>query len=181
MKTRPERVVGIAVLAAAWVLAAAGQAAGGKGMAPRLFLSSRGPIPVVAPVSGEVVREIDDPHSGDHWLLMRDEGHPGGPGRMVLVAGLERESLRDGARVAQPAGFAALDRIAVRPVIHTGDRLIVEESTPVVEARLEGVALGPAASGVPFNVRLKVGGNVVRAVALGPGRAVFAAEAGGRP
>ena len=29
---------------------------------------------------GEIVREIDDPHTGDRWLLVRDASHPGGPG-----------------------------------------------------------------------------------------------------
>jgi predicted secreted protein len=66
-------------------------------------------------------------------------------------------------------------------VIHTGDALILEENTALVEARLEAVALGPAVSGLAFNVRLKIGGNVVRAVALGPGRAAFAPESEARP
>lgn len=60
------------------------------------------------------------------------------------------------------------------PVIRTGDRLIVEENTALVEARLEAVALGPAQPGSSFNVRLVAGGKIVRAVALGPGRAAFA-------
>jgi hypothetical protein len=64
-----------------------------------------------------------------------------------------------------------------RLVIHAGDRLIVEENTAVVESRLEAVALGPAVVGSPLDARLKVGGKVVRAVALGRGRAAFLAEA----
>ena len=30
----------------------------------------------------ELVREIDDPHTGVRWLLMRNSEHPGGPGVM---------------------------------------------------------------------------------------------------
>jgi flagella basal body P-ring formation protein FlgA len=52
----------------------------------------------------------------------------------------------------------------------------VEESSPVVEARLEAVALGPAVVGSAFNVRLKIGGKIVRALALAPGRAALALE-----
>jgi predicted secreted protein len=61
-------------------------------------------------------------------------------------------------------------------VIHTGDLLVVEENTAVVEARLEAVALGPAWAGSSFDVRLKIGGKVVRAIALASGRAVFSPE-----
>jgi flagella basal body P-ring formation protein FlgA len=64
----------------------------------------------------------------------------------------------------------------MQPVIRAGERLIVEESTAVVDARLEAVALGPAAIGSPLNVKLAIGGKVVRAVALAPGRAAFQAE-----
>jgi hypothetical protein len=123
--------------------------------------------------NGQAVREIDDPPTGNHWLLMSDPGHPGGPGRMVLAAGLGRE----------PAGVIApaRNRSQPRPVIRAGDRLIVEENTAVAEARLEAVALGSAGSGSPLPVRLKVGGKVVRAVALTPGRAALAPEIGARP
>jgi flagella basal body P-ring formation protein FlgA len=67
--------------------------------------------------------------------------------------------------------------ILTRPVIRAGDRLVVEENTAVIEARLEAVALGPAALGSSFDVRLKLGGKVARAVALAPGRAAFQAHA----
>jgi hypothetical protein len=67
------------------------------------------------------------------------------------------------------------------PVIHTGERVILEEHTPVVDGRLEAVALGPAVIGGEFNVRLKMGGKVLRAVALGPGRAEVKGEREARP
>ena len=58
--------------------------------------------------------------------------------------------------------------------------MVVEEHTAVVDARLEAVALGPAAIGSPFEVRLKIGGKVVRVVALAPGRAALAPQAEAR-
>jgi len=123
------------------------------------------------------IREIDDPQTGDRWLLVRDTDRPGAPGRMVLVSGAGQ-----GVRgvSAKNRGNALLVNFAsFRPVIRGGDRVVVEESTPLVEARLEGVALGPAATGATLNVRLKINGGVVRAVALGPGRAAMAAGQGG--
>jgi hypothetical protein len=116
---------------------------------------------------GEIVREIDDPHTGGRWLLTRNPLHPAGPGRLVLAREMRIAVLRPGVPLVEPP----------HPVIHAGDRLVVEENTAVVEARLEAVALGPAMAGSPLDVRLKIGGKVVRAVALGPGRAAFLAEA----
>jgi flagella basal body P-ring formation protein FlgA len=58
---------------------------------------------------------------------------------------------------------------------------MVEEHTPIVEAHLEAVALGSAAVGEEFDVRLRVGGKVLRAVALGPGRAELQAERKAQP
>jgi hypothetical protein len=66
-------------------------------------------------------------------------------------------------------------------VIHTGDLLIVEESSAVVDVRLAAVALAPAAGGSPLKVRLAIGGAIVHAIALGPGRAALAPETGLRP
>jgi hypothetical protein len=118
------------------------------------------------------VREILDPDTGARWLLERDQSHPGGPGRLVLGRATSSRSARSAA-VPKPA--------APPPGIHLGDRLIVEEDTPVASARLEALALGPAQPGEAFMVRLKIGGRVVRAVALGPGRAAFAPESEARP
>jgi flagella basal body P-ring formation protein FlgA len=61
-------------------------------------------------------------------------------------------------------------------VIRTGDALLVEEHTAVVDARLEAVALESAAKGARFKTRLEIGGKVVRAIAISPGRAGFAPE-----
>ena len=104
--------------------------------------------------SGEVVREIDDPHTGDQWMLMRDPVHPEGPGRLVLVAGPGMEPASAGTRDReQPGASCRRADAASHPVIHAGDALIVEEHTAVVEARLEAVALGPAVAGREFSGR----------------------------
>jgi hypothetical protein len=154
------------VLALPMAPIAHGQAARASSPGPRILLVSSGPA---SPASGgNIVREIDDPHNGDRWLLERDPGHPGGPGRLLLVSVLRKEPLN--ANQAQAEASA--------PVIRSGDRVLVEENTPVVEARLEAVALAPAQPGSVFNVRLTVGGRVVRAVAVSPGRAVFQGDTG---
>jgi hypothetical protein len=66
-------------------------------------------------------------------------------------------------------------------MIHAGDALILEEHTAVAEARLQAVALGPAAKGAVFEARLKIGGKMVRAVAISAGRAGFAPEEAAQP
>ena len=147
---------------AAIASAASAQAVGGTDQAPRILVSVSAP----APGPSQIVREIDDPHTGIRWLLMRDPRHPGGPGRLVRVESARNQTRRDKAGVEPFQG-------ELRPFIHAGERLIVEENTPVVEARLEAVALGPAVAGSPLDVRLKIGGKVVRVVASAPGRAVL--------
>ena len=61
-------------------------------------------------------------------------------------------------------------------MIRTGDALLVEEHSAVVDTRLEAVALESATKGARFKARLKIGGKVVRAVAISPGRADLAPE-----
>ena len=127
-------------------------------------------------VQGEVVREIDDPHTGDRWLLLRNDLDPGGPGRLVLVTA-HRSALAGGALRAAAERHEA----PLLSVIRAGDRLIVEEHTARVDAVLEARALAPAALGDAFDVRLTIGGNRVRAIALGPGRAALQPMTGIRP
>jgi hypothetical protein len=153
-------------------------AAGGRAQAPRqpdpplrmsMTVERFAPTPgASAEPGGEIVREIDDPRNGDRWLLMRNDSHPGGPGLLLLISaarGISPHPAPSKTETAEPA-----------PIIRAGDRVIVEENTPVAEARLEAVALNPALSGAAFNARLIIGGRVVRAVATGPGRATFQGE-----
>lgn len=134
--------------------------------------SNLDPAPVVSP-STEVLREIDDPSTGNRWLLLRDPEHPGGPGRLVLANAAAEAG-------TGPRRVRRLNPVVPRSVIHGGDQVVVEETTPVLDARYEGVALGPAEKGKSINVRLKVNGRVVRAVVLGPGRAALDSKPGGR-
>lgn len=125
---------------------------------------------VVASASaGEVLREIDDPATGDLWLLVRDPARPAGPGRLLLV--------RHGARLKAGAGGKVLTpaRVVAQPIVRAGGQVLVEEHTPVVEARLEAVALEPAVQGATFRARLTIGGAVVRVTAVSPGHAVLGA------
>lgn len=166
--------LGAALLLGTAVLAAFGQTPSGTGTGSHESAASAPMLPVEAAAPGEVVREIDDLRTGAHWLLMRDASHPGGPGRLVLVDGAAN-------RVAQNQVEVTPSHAELRPVLRAGDRLIVEENTPRVEARYEAVALGSAVPGSALAVRLKIGGKVVRAVALGPGRAMLQAGTEARP
>ena len=168
----------LASLAAAWALAALVQAAGGAQASSRVLPASATSGQAEQSLGSSVVREIDDPHNGDHWLLVRDSDHPGGPGRMILGGKNVVQPVSD---VSTPSRQARLIPALPMPVIHGGDRVIVEEHSARVDVRLEAVALGPAVSGSPLNVRLTIGGDVVRGVALGPGRVAFAKETAVRP
>jgi hypothetical protein len=136
-----------------------------------------------APATGtesQVAREINDPGSGSHWLLLKDGANPGGPGRMVLAAEMRKDragrDLKKPETAEQPERAGRPDLDLPRPIIHIGDHLIVEQHTPVMDAAFEALAMAPAVAGAAFEVRLTVGGKVLRAVALAPGRAALAAE-----
>jgi hypothetical protein len=120
--------------------------------------------------ANEVLRQIEDPSTGDLWLLLRDSSRPAGPARLVLA--------RQGTNTQRAilGGPAQSLSAPERPVIHAGDALMVEEHTAVADVRLEAVALEPAMKSAQFKARLKIGGQVVRVVAVSPGRADFAPE-----
>jgi Chaperone for flagella basal body P-ring formation len=105
----------------------------------------------------DVVHVLDDGATGDRWMLERNVGHPGGPGRLTQVAGDGARSDRD----PKPAN---------QLVIHAGETVSVQEVTKVVSVRLIGVAQASAARGKAVNVRLVVNGRFVRAIAEAPGR-----------
>lgn len=131
-----------------------------------------GPAPSVA------LREIDDPHSGARWFLVKAEEHPGGPGRLIQFL-VPLNPGEPGGPAPAPA-MAAIKRQIVMPIVRAGDRVLVEEHTERVDAVLEAVALGPAAESGLLQARLKVGGRVVSAIAVAPGRVRLSAgtEAG---
>jgi hypothetical protein len=174
---------GLLIVAAS--AAAVAQRREGAGPVPEAAVSSRSAVPPILLPAGEIVREIDDAGTGNRWLLERDARHPGGPGRMVRAEAMvaqraaaqgahERVALGSGGTTAFPASPSQA------PLIHSGDRLIVEQHSRVLDAALEAVALGPAALGGEFRVRLAVGGAVILAVATAPGRAIIASGPGER-
>jgi hypothetical protein len=124
---------------------------------------------------GLVLREIEDPSTGNIWQLVRDQNRPAGPGRLVLA--------RQGTQTHREISRGPVQPLpnGERPIIHTGDALILEEHTAVIDARLEAVALQPAVRGALFRARLKISGKVTRVVAISPGRASFAEENEARP
>jgi hypothetical protein len=100
---------------------------------------------------------------------------------MVPAAGFRKMPQSDQSRRTSSVTAIASDTESSRPVIRAGDRLIVEQDTAVIEARLEAIALGAAAVGSSLNVRLRIGGKLLRVVAQAPGRAVIPPEQEVRP
>jgi hypothetical protein len=158
------------VVLAAWPLGSALAQQTASVPAPAVMLSS---LPAH---SNEIVRIIDDPHNGARWYLLRDGGHPGGPGRMVLASEYEQNEKQRVSTATHFSPAAATELAPFHPCIRPGDHLIVEEHTPVMDAQLEAIAMAPAAVGGSLEVRLHLGGKVLRAVALGPGRATLSAD-----
>jgi hypothetical protein len=119
---------------------------------------------------GQVLGQIEDPSTGNLWLLLRDRNHPAGPGRLVLSGQRSNPQRAISGGPAQP--LSAGERL----LIHPGDALMVEEHTEVADVRLEAVALEPAVKSAHFKARLKIGGQVVCVVAVSAGHASFAPE-----
>jgi hypothetical protein len=180
MKMHLERIefgiAGATLLCALAGLSGRAQAAPSRTIAPA--------VPAAISASSlQVVREIDDPSNGNRWLLVRDWNLPGGPGRLLLLASSSVAARHAAAPQRQPViqnppsmtvAFAGLLSAApAAPVIHSGDALIVEEKTPIVDARLAATSLGTAPVGALLSARLEIGGKVIRVRALSPGRAAF--------
>jgi len=127
----------------------------------------------VESASASYVREIFDRSSGNRWILQRDETGSAGPGRMVLMISPASPVDSGGRERAPSRKRREGDWTSPALIIHTGERLIVEEHTAKIESRLEAVALGQATTGAILAVRLKMGGRTVKAIACAPGRAVI--------
>lgn len=175
-KRRSRAFAGWGWLLAAPVIGTSAQTTGSNAVAVPETLRVVAATPETALESdGEVLRQIEDPSTLDLWLLMRDPSRPAGPGRLVLA----RQGMNTQRAIS--GGSAQSLSAPERPVIHTGDALMVEEHTAVVDARLEAVALEPAVKSAQFKARLKIGGNVVHVVAISSGRASFAPDGKVRP
>jgi hypothetical protein len=166
------RVIGLLTSATLFSVA---QTHPGSGPASIMVVSA----PDSARAADEIVREIDDPTTGDRWLLERDSQHPGGPGRMVLAA--QGKALPPPARASIEDAGKRFETNTPVALIRSGDRLIVEEHTRLVDAVLEAIALVPAREGEALRVRLSIGGRVMNAVAIAPGRALLSSDSGAQP
>lgn len=162
---------------------------------PRVILSS-GSAVEGAPrrLNPGVIREIDDPHLGIRWLLMADPRNAGGPGVLlptglnvaVAAVSIDRGLVptvpvalsqgKPGVPVPVFAGGIEEGTSPKAPILRAGERIVIEEHTPVADAALNAIALSSSALGGIFTARLTAGGAIVRAVAMGAGRAVFAPE-----
>jgi hypothetical protein len=140
-------------------IAVAGLPALGQRECSLPLVPASGPHATTSP--DRILRDIRDPHTGDHWILLPNRANPAGPGRLVVAA-------HDDQRRAVVCMVSGL------PAIRPGDMVVVEEHIAAVEAYLEAVALEPAQLGTRLNVRLKIGNRVVRAVAIAPGRVAMA-------
>ena len=156
----------LAVRSAAFVILIAGAVSSGAERRDDGYLRQPGKAEYQAASAEPAVRAIDDPSAGVRWLLIPDPVNPAGPGLFIRTS-----PLTNGLRKTSHA-----ETLNATPIIHAGDLVQVEEHTPVLDADLEAVALCTAAPGASLRVRLKVGGRVVRAIALAPGRALL-----GRP
>lgn len=141
--------------------------------AARLRIEVRGQAPEAASTAlrdvsrAPLQAEIVDPCLGTRWRLVPDTQHPERPGRLVLSeSGLASPS--------KPSSEAAP---ATSPIIRAGERVAVFQTTPMLRARFEAVALESAAAGKPMRVRLLPAGDArsgnqgtvvdVRAIAAG--------------
>jgi hypothetical protein len=123
------------------------------------------------------VRILKDPALiASCWLLERDPTHPEGPPRWRQVPSREPG---DSIPLNRPVTGIVTDRAPA--VIRSGDQLTIEEDSKLVEARLQAVALESAGPGEILAVRLRSTGKIIRAVAVAPGRGVFAQESEERP
>lgn len=127
----------------------------------------------------EIIREVDDPATGDRWLLKRNSQYPARPGRMVLVA--RQKSSQPPASAPMESADKGFETGKTAEVIHAGDHLVVEEHTRRLDAVLEAIALAPAREGGSLRVRLSVGRRVVMAVAVASGRALLSPASGAQP
>jgi len=101
---------------------------------------------------GELRKEIVDPCLGARWQLIVDPSHPGWPGRLILAA------MDEGVRSSHAArGTAGLESTIA---IHVGDQVSVDQSSPVIHAQFQAIALQSAAVGKVLRVRLMAGKNM---------------------
>jgi hypothetical protein len=103
-------------------------------------------------ISDETRREIADPCLGSHWQLIVDAAHPGWPGKLILKSS-SGDIRRD------EAGTPATG-VEAPPAIRVGDQVTVNQSSPVLHAQFQAIALQSASVGGMLKVRLMAGKNM---------------------
>jgi hypothetical protein len=126
--------------------------------------------PARVPVDSRSVRSLEDRGTGQRWLLLAPDRFPGGPGTWISW-----DERRNAGHVRPEAALA----LPVAVIVHSGDRLSLVDSTGMAKALFDAVALGPAAIGQSFPVRLIATGHTLRAVATGHGCAEIAPQTEG--
>lgn len=142
------------------------------GMSPGLA-SCQWAQPAAKLKASPAVRVIEDRPQGLQWLLLRNADHPGGPGMLVPQL-WEKVDLNAPQSDERSALQTRANVMRLRPVIRAGERLTIEDDSPMAHLRIEAVAMMPASAEEVFKVSLSVGGATVKAIALGPGRAKLA-------
>ena len=128
-----------------------------------------GGCPIGNEAQAHAVRIIEDFAIHRRWVLTRNSFRPAAPaGLSLLPAGTT-------------CGFIGVENQSDlkqkkfqrrrNPIIRAGDKLILLEQNPILDARFEAVALDSADADEMLMVRLKIGGGTVRALATAPGEA----------
>ena len=120
------------------------------------------------------VRIIDDQATGRRWLLVKQLDRPEAPGLLLQIA--DDQSCSKLLPAGTEGRFPIAHQVLPLQVIRPGDSVILSEDSPVADARLEAIAIEPAAAGQSLTVRLKLGGHLLRAVAIAPGSALLVRE-----
>ncbi len=165
---------------------------------------SRDPVPAIREIDDPhtgVRWELrrDPSHPGGPGLLTEIPGTEGGEGRPGLrteIPGTEGGEGRPGLRTEIPGTEGGEGRPGLlteipgteggegsrgkqgparqTPAVRAGDRVLIDEDSPIAVIHLEAVALRPALIGSEILVRLAPSGSLFHAVVLGPGRATLA-------
>jgi hypothetical protein len=151
---------------------AAGRATAGSAAAVAVLAGGSGFSPYQRSVTCATMGSIEDPASGDRWILERDPLHPEGPGKLVRGPSLTPGSCSSVTFHLQPQPV---------PLIRAGDPLLVEEHTASADIRLNAIALSPAAAGKSIPARITPGGSIIQVIASAPGRAHLAPPKEAKP
>jgi hypothetical protein len=117
---------------------------------------------------------MNDPGTGRRWLLVEQLDRPEAPALLMLMP--DNHACSKLPIADSEWRYPSAHRALPVPVISPGDSIILSEASPVSDGRLEAIALERAATGQELTVRLKLGGHLLRAVAIGSGRATLLAH-----